>query len=970
MPGLSHLRDVYDKRGKEFLEGLLNKTVIVNEKMDGAFFGAQKDPNSGKFRFFKRNAEITYIDRVLSRYFEPAIRHFESLGPDTVSQVPDNYHFGMEWFTSPKAQTIAYDRLPKNGLILSYIHILDEKGEMVETIQDKDTLDKWADILDIERPPIVFQGKLSPDQKEKMNEFIYTPFEELVDKFKTTSFTKYIVSVLNPELGTTFLRDTLDKDIEGLVFRFYDPNNKSEDSVFLAKLVDPVFQANAKQKAQDRVQKKSDDYIWIIVIDLMNFIERYSISELREIPLKGDSYEQKYISLVNHIYLEFIAEFGEKYTDLDIQIPEFLRREDFNVNFDLIHDKKVTQIIESNSNYKEIYRVFLNMFRKKTVRVSSTFFTKPMRANLVSQIEKISNVLLGDAVYENYFPTFSEFVGEDRDPGYFETFAEVPDNERKSKRVNLIISDFQPFHPGHLKSAQKLFDMNGYPCLMVCIHDGSVNKAKPFKPETVKGCLDKVTSQHPSFITGHRMVQDGEVENLLRAIKPDFEPVIISGTKSRIKDLALQMELAKKRSRNLNFRNDVSLVELPIAGVKDSIMNSLRSEDYQNFKSAAPQAIHSEFFNMNRDINELATPKINEAVEANFANEVPRQDDSTIDMAKVLADLKDSSPRVYKRIEKLLAGTHKDSLNKLTEILKDVKGYKELSKTIIAIIDDLDYDDEVLAYLEDPTITFEDIANNPSGNLKDLFNTTGLKPELYDQLFNLIGSEGSVNIGRGEILMTVLVKDAECAGNRDKGDIKIGKDLIELKSSGSNFRLTGQSGTGLGADAGNYIRKGLSDLFAAAKQEAPEYFENSTAFTPTAAANPRKEYFSQGITAAVQVSNKAEVVEILATGFNLIYKNYKAELESTFNAAIAEDGTFNNKTYLDGVLKIEFDRYLQDGTYFMAVSKHTGDYVLINGKITDDQLKCFKAEQANNIRPKSTSSDSLLGIDINMSTFN
>jgi len=42
MAGLSHLRDVYDKRGKDFLEGLLNKTVIVNEKMDGAFFGAQK----------------------------------------------------------------------------------------------------------------------------------------------------------------------------------------------------------------------------------------------------------------------------------------------------------------------------------------------------------------------------------------------------------------------------------------------------------------------------------------------------------------------------------------------------------------------------------------------------------------------------------------------------------------------------------------------------------------------------------------------------------------------------------------------------------------------------------------------------------------------------------------------------------------------------------------------------------------
>ena len=256
MAGLSHLRDVYDKRGKDFLEGLLNKTVIVNEKMDGAFFGAQKNPETNKFKYFKRNAEITHIDRVLSKYYEPAIKHFEGLNSESVSQIPNNYHFGMEWFTSPKAQTIAYDRLPKNGLILSYIHILDESGQISETIQDKETLDKWASILNIEPPPIVFQGKLTDFQKEKVQEFIYTPFSELVDRFKTTSFTKYIISVLNPEMGASFLRDTLDQDIEGLVFRFYDPKNKSEDSVFLAKLVDPVFQANAKQKAQDRVQKK------------------------------------------------------------------------------------------------------------------------------------------------------------------------------------------------------------------------------------------------------------------------------------------------------------------------------------------------------------------------------------------------------------------------------------------------------------------------------------------------------------------------------------------------------------------------------------------------------------------------------------------------------------------------------------------------------------------------------------------
>ena len=650
MAGLSHLRDVYDKRGKDFLEGLLNKTVIVNEKMDGAFFGAQKNPETNKFKYFKRNAEITHIDRVLSKYYEPAIKHFESLKSDVVSQIPNNYHFGMEWFTSPKAQTIAYDRLPKNGLILSYIHVLDESGQISETVQDKETLNKWASILNIEPPPIVFQGKLTDFQKEKVQEFIYTPFSELVDRFKTTSFTKYIISVLNPEMGASFLRDTLDQDIEGLVFRFYDPKNKSEDSVFLAKLVDPVFQANAKQKAQDRVQKKSDDYIWIIVIDLMNFIERHSVSELRAIKLSGKSYEERYISLVNHIYLNFISEFGEKYTDLDIQIPEFLQREEFGVNFKMINNNKVTKILESNHNFKEIYRIFLNIFRKKSVRVSSTFFTKEMRANLVSQINKLSNVILGDSVFENYFPTFGEFVGEDKDPGYFESYAEIPEEKKKAKRVNVIISDFQPIHPGHIKSAQKLFDTNGFPCLFACIHSGSTNKSKPFKKETVSNILAKLVNQHPSFITGWVIVSDNEVENLLREIKPAYDPVIIAASKNRIKDIALQLELARKRSRNLNFKKDLKLIELPQAGLKDSIMKHIKNQDYLNFKVDAPNEIHSEFFNMNRDMNE----SVNESVEASFANEVPPLEDPTAAIVKKLTDLKETRPAQYPELINLI----------------------------------------------------------------------------------------------------------------------------------------------------------------------------------------------------------------------------------------------------------------------------------------------------------------------------
>lgn len=639
MAGLAHLRDVLSKHGKDFVDGLFNKTVIVNEKMDGAFFGLKRVDD--KLKYLKRNAEITYADRVLSKYFEPAINYFESREKDLLEKLPPNYLFGMEYFSGKKAQTIAYDKLPKNQLILSYIHILSPAGEVKETIQRKDELNKWADILGIEKPPVIFQGKLSDEQKKKIQEFIYTPFEELTDKFKTTSFTRYIMSILNPKMETTFLMDSLDKDIEGIVFRFYDDDQKSNEPVFLAKLVDPAFQEASKARATEAVQKKSDDYIWIIVIDLMNFIEQFSIVELRELKLEGEAYDERYVSLVNSIYLKFIKEFGEKYRDLDIQIPEFLNRSEFDVNIGLVKNRKVTAIIESNPNFKEIYRVFINMFRKKKVRVSSAFFTKEMKENLNAQIDKISKVIMGDAVYENYFPTFNEFVGEEKDPGYFESFKKIDDS--RVKPVNVLISDFQPIHTGHIKSAEGLFNENGLPCLFVCVHDGNTHKLKPFKKETIVNGLARIASTHPSLVAGHIVVSDSEVENLLKLIKPQYEPNIIAASKSRIRDLALQLELAKKRSRNLNLKKDIRLMELPSAGIKETIMNAIKNGNYAEFKSAAPQEIHSEFHNMNRDLME----KLNESAE------FKSQDTPVIKSGDSIAKVNESISNVSEPVQEL-----------------------------------------------------------------------------------------------------------------------------------------------------------------------------------------------------------------------------------------------------------------------------------------------------------------------------
>ena len=607
MAGLSHLRDVYDKKGKDFLENLLNKTVIINENAKGSYFGSKKDSKHGRFDFFKKDNRISHVDRVLSRYYEPAIQYFERLTPDCYDSIPENYVFGMDYQQSSKFE-------PAKHLTLSHIKVLDEDLQIRDVIQEKRELDKWAGLLGINKPGILFQGKLNDDQKMKIQEFIFTPASELSAKFKTVSFTKYIISMLNPQLDEAAKEKMDSRNISEVVFRFYDYGVEADESAVLAKLVDPVvYEQQARVVPEKKVQNKSDDYIWIIVIDLMTFIEKYRISELRSFEIEGDGKDERYVSLINKLFREFINQYGEKYNDLDIHVPEILQRAEFDVNDELIDDPAVLELINKNKNYKEIYRVFINIFRKKKVKVNSKIFTDSMKANLDNQIQKLEQVAMGHQVFENYFPTFNEFVGEESNPGYFETYERENTEDSKVKRVNLMISEFQPVANNHVKNAKVLNEKNGLQTLLVGVHPNKSGKRFPFSKEIIGSCLNKLAASDPITFAGQVMVGDGSIESVLRAIKPMYEPVMIAAEPTRLRDLALQLELAKKRSRNLNIKRDTVLVELPIADLSERIVTAIKNKDISKFKELVPQAVQSEFYNLNKEVTNDSDNPVNES---------------------------------------------------------------------------------------------------------------------------------------------------------------------------------------------------------------------------------------------------------------------------------------------------------------------------------------------------------------------
>lgn len=594
MAGINHLKQVQEKKGDDFLNNLLNNYVIINKKTDGTFFGIKKDKSSDKFKYFKKSGEITYVDRMLMKYYNPAILHFEKLEDEKKQRIPSNFYFGFDYLTKK-------DSSSNNTLILSYIHRLDDNGKPIETLQTKEDLEKWAYYLGVENPPILFEGMLDDEQKTQILEFVYSKHDKLVDKFKTTSFSKYIISILSEEE-----EDIEIEDINSIIFRFYDENDENPKSnAFLAKLVDPLFQKNNRGDNSDR-PNKSSDYIWLIVIDLMNSIEMFSEEELIKMCEDKDTYDSKYICLINNVFKEFISQYSYKYDGLVLDVPDYLKRDEFDIEYDLINDSKIEELIKKNDTYREIYRVLVNFFRKPRKKSSAGFFGEDLLSQLNIQVGKIKRIVMGDVLYEGLFPSFGEYIGSDIDDniyvGEHENFIKNKKNKDKvfSKKVNLLIGKFQPVNNGHIKAAILLKEKNDLPCVFIAVNTKNSNSL--LSDRSINIMLKKVQQEYPNIIKDIRIVKDSSIKNIMGAIRPDYEPILWGTGPSKINDYALQLEYIKNKNIPLRISKEFKLVEIPQYYRSKDVISAIDSLDFTAFKKMVPGCISSEFFNLQKEI--------------------------------------------------------------------------------------------------------------------------------------------------------------------------------------------------------------------------------------------------------------------------------------------------------------------------------------------------------------------------------
>jgi hypothetical protein len=168
---LQNLKTYFESTNINDFQELLKQTCVVTEKVQASSFHVKREAD-GTVEFFKSGSKVAMnkVDRTLVKYYENGIKHFNTLLKEVVEEMPSDWKFGFDYMVDKKTIDIEYDLLPKNNLILTHIQVLNPVNptQIKRVIRDPQILKKWANKLDVQETPVVFEGQLQSYQKQEL----------------------------------------------------------------------------------------------------------------------------------------------------------------------------------------------------------------------------------------------------------------------------------------------------------------------------------------------------------------------------------------------------------------------------------------------------------------------------------------------------------------------------------------------------------------------------------------------------------------------------------------------------------------------------------------------------------------------------------------------------------------------------------------------------------------------------------
>lgn len=352
------LQNILNSEGQEFLDNLLNKEVVVNEKLNAATLSFQKKVTSEtdlnrKLTFYKGSGvnkrEITVADRVMTNFYSSGMTYLSNLSKIIIDKIPNNWTFVCKYFPNHQPSFINYSVLPKNNLVLSCI--ITSGGTKIEDVED---LRSWAEMFDIAYQEPVFRGYLTQYQKERLNDYLKSGSAK-------DSFARFIITLLNPNLThSLYQNDGFDSPIDGFIFKFISDDGITKP--VSAKLIDPYMTNIILKNKSNKGFKDNTDVL------LSDFAVFMTGQDLDSILLHSDDESQRYLELFYRLFNRYIKYKKSQLEDFDVDTNDIVKESinvDFDVDMDAITNETTKKLLKENPEYKSIFKTLLGSFKSK-----------------------------------------------------------------------------------------------------------------------------------------------------------------------------------------------------------------------------------------------------------------------------------------------------------------------------------------------------------------------------------------------------------------------------------------------------------------------------------------------------------------------------------------------------------------------------------------------------------------------------
>jgi hypothetical protein len=588
------LSELYNNKGEEFLKALLNKKVTIYEKLAGSDFSFEV--KNKKIYFYKGNTEslITKVDRALMKYYENAISYIESIQDLILSKIEENLVFGFEYFPDTVPNYIKYDTVPKNNLILSYI----KKGKNL--ITNKDILIKYAKILNVSEPPILFQGEFSEEQKTKILEYLKLSPKEILQKYKVNSFTAFLISIANEKLKKTTLNDSIDKLIPGVIFQF-----DGDEGKIYAKIVDPMFNEIIKKNNSNEI----NDYIPIVLIYMIEFMQSYK-EYIKTFKYKEIDEDEKYLELMSNLFNIFIKKNISKLKGVNLSTSALLKSLKFDINFYFIKNKTTQKFLTINDVNKDIFKLFVGSFRKKKKQITG-FLNNTEIVRFFNEIVDLIKNSIQNNNEKSVIETFSEFlnlniVNEDYNNNnlinenfesdniifwqkYMQKTEKQSNLEKNKKELNIIIGKFQPFNINHLENIKKIVETTKKKVIIIQVFNGKINDINPISFDVSIKIMNEISNEYSDYIAGYEVIESLDLIPELQKLIDKFKINIILANKNYIDFLKVFL---KYINYNLSLRQ---IEKLEVVGISKIIQNAIKTNDLLTYRKYVPEKMYKYF---------------------------------------------------------------------------------------------------------------------------------------------------------------------------------------------------------------------------------------------------------------------------------------------------------------------------------------------------------------------------------------